>query len=212
MTSGRHCRTGSVLSLNGLAGLPAAFSASWSTLSAESDGPERALGFSFVAILCAAVLTYIADLLVKLYLQRHQPKQRFLLALLRLMTDAMAISIFMGVSHLILRASLQHGSFTREVAGALVATVNVVLIYAAIGRFFLRPSLPVQNRCCGSTIRTGISRCLSPMERLTLSPAILCGLQTSAWSRRMPRTAGCSLLYRYSPCLNSTGSSQDVRI
>ena len=130
------------LSLNGLAGLPAAFSASWSTLSAESDGPERALGFSFVAVLCAAVLTYIADLLVKLYLQRHQPKQRFLLALLRLMTDAMAISIFMGVSHLILRASLQHGSFTREVAGALVATVNVVLIYAAIGRFFLRPSLP----------------------------------------------------------------------
>ncbi|MDO1583588.1 mechanosensitive ion channel family protein [Rhizobium oryzicola] len=138
-------QNGTQMSIAGLRGLPAAFSSSWETLSAEANGPSRTAGFTLLSILCAAALTFAADLAVKAVLRRHPPQNKFLLAILRLLADALGIAIFAAISHFVLHNTLAHGSFSREAAAAMVNTIAGILIYAAIGRFFLRPCMPGEN-------------------------------------------------------------------
>ena len=129
---------GTQRAFEGLAGLPPAFASSWQTLVAEDGGPGRALMsaiLSAAAGLCAAYALRMGLARLSRY---HRPVHRFTIAALRLAFDALAILALVVVAHLVLRQMTDPATFTRQVAGAILAVVTATVIYAAVGRFLFK--------------------------------------------------------------------------
>lgn len=121
--------------LDGFTGLPAAFQSSWQILLAEAQGPSRA-GFSALvsALVGLGVAFGVRSVMVRLS-RSLEPKHVFFIAFLRLVIDAIAILAFVVVSYLVLHQLAIPRTFTRQVAGSLLAILTGGLVYAAAGRF-----------------------------------------------------------------------------
>lgn len=129
---------GTQRAIDGMAGLPLAFSSSWDTLIAEEGGPGRALFSAMLASSLGLAAAYAVRLLLTRLSRIHAPAHRFTIAALRLGCDLIAIMVFLAVAHLVLRQMTDHATFTRQVGNALLSVVSSAVIYAAAGRFLFR--------------------------------------------------------------------------
>ncbi|MGF9694638.1 mechanosensitive ion channel domain-containing protein [Rhizobium sp. 0TCS1.26] len=125
---------GTARSIAGIAGLPAAFSSSWSMLSAESDGPIGALFAAFGAAAGGLTVAWTVRALLATALRRSVLHHRFWIAMVRLTCDAVAVVAYVAVAHALLRQLLAPETLSRQVASSLLWVLAGTLTYAAIGR------------------------------------------------------------------------------
>ncbi len=129
---------GGTIALTGLYGLPTAFHNSWQALSQEDPGMKDLGDTAAIAIL-AGLVAASAVLFIFARLSRHfksdnEPLAKAWIAGLRLLGDLAALAIFLAISRGSIHMSLAHGTFTREVAGALVQTLSITATFATAGR------------------------------------------------------------------------------
>jgi moderate conductance mechanosensitive channel len=129
---------GTQQAIDGMAGLPLAFSSSWDTLIAEEGGPGRALFSALLAAGCGLAVAYAVRMLLARLSSIHAPAHRFTIAALRLGCDLIAIMVLMAVAHLVLRQMTDQATFTRQVSSAILSVVTGAIVYASVGRFLFR--------------------------------------------------------------------------
>ena len=124
--------------IDGFTGLPAAFQSSWQILQAEEQGPSRAGFAALLAAMVGLATAYLVRMVLLRLSRRLDPKHAFFIAFLRLVCDAIAILAFMAASHVVLQQIAGTRTFTKQVAGALLAILTGGLVYAAAGRFLFK--------------------------------------------------------------------------
>jgi small-conductance mechanosensitive channel len=124
--------------IDGFTGLPAAFQSSWQILTAEAQGPSRAGFAALMSALAGLAAAYLVRTALAHLSRRFDPKHAFIIASLRLVCDAFAILSFMAVAYLVLHQLAIPRTFTKQVAGSLLAILTGGLIYAAAGRFLFK--------------------------------------------------------------------------
>jgi small-conductance mechanosensitive channel len=124
--------------IDGFTGLPAAFRSSWQILQAERQGPSGAGLAALLSALAGLAVSYgLRTVLARLSL-RFNPKHVFFIASLRLVFDSIAILSFVATAYIVLHQVSIPQTFSRQVAGSLLAILTGGLIYAAAGRFLFK--------------------------------------------------------------------------
>lgn len=124
--------------IDGFTGLPAAFRSSWQILQAEPQGPSGAGLAALLSGLAALVAAYLVRAVLARLSLRFNPRHAFFIASLRLIFDAIAILSFVATSYIVLHQVSIPQTFSRQVAGSLLAILTGALIYAAVGRFLFK--------------------------------------------------------------------------
>jgi small-conductance mechanosensitive channel len=124
--------------IDGFTGLPAAFQSSWQILKAEEQGPSGAGLAALLSGLAGLVTAYLVRAVLARLSLRFSPKHAFFIASLRLIFDSIAIVSFVATSYIVLQQITIAQTFSRQVAGSLLAILMGGLIYAAAGRFLFK--------------------------------------------------------------------------
>jgi moderate conductance mechanosensitive channel len=129
---------GGTIALTGLYGLPTAFNNSWHELAKEDPGMKGVSDTAAVALLggivAAAAFLFVFARLSHRFNAEREPLAKVWTAALRLAGDLCALAIFLGITRSSIHMSLAHGTFSREVATALVQAVSVTATFATAGR------------------------------------------------------------------------------
>lgn len=132
---------GSQRSIDGLAGLPAAFRSSWHTLRGDNHGPADALLSALLAGGVGLALALLLRRLLTVAVLSHVPAKPAWRGITLLLFDLAGIVVYLSVAHAVLRQLLTRGMFSHQVGMALISCGAGVLIYMAIGRLAFRPPL-----------------------------------------------------------------------
>jgi small-conductance mechanosensitive channel len=125
---------GTARSIDGIAGLPAAFRSSWTMLAAEDEGPTGALVAALTAAAGGLAVASMVRLLLSSTSRRLVLHHRFWIAIVRMAVDAAAVIAYAAVAHALLRQLLAPDTLSRQVAASIVWVLAGTLAYAAIGR------------------------------------------------------------------------------
>ncbi|WP_321381245.1 mechanosensitive ion channel domain-containing protein [Rhizobium sp.] len=129
---------GGTIALTGLYGLPTAFHNSWDSLSREDPGMTDVSDTAAIAIIAgivaASMFLFVFARLSHKFNSEREPLAKAWTAALRLFGDLCALAIFLGIARGSIHMTLEHGTFTREAAGALVQTVSITATFATAGR------------------------------------------------------------------------------
>ncbi|MBT9372230.1 mechanosensitive ion channel family protein [Rhizobium sp. CSW-27] len=133
---------GTQRSIDGLAGLPAAFRSSWQTLQGDDHGPVDAVVSALIAAGIGLALAFVLHRALAMLVLPHVAAKPAWRGITWLLFDAVGVIVYLSVAHAVLRQLLTRGMFSHQVAMALVSSVAGVMIYMAIGRLAFRPPFP----------------------------------------------------------------------